>query len=86
MLANGRDLPREPVFPDDPTNIQYTSGTTGSPKGVLLTHRNLVNNGLVDRRQHADDGARQHVRRTAAVPLRRLRVRRAELRHARFRP
>ena len=44
MLASGADLPGEPVRPTDPTNIQYTSGTTGSPKGVLLTHRNLVNN------------------------------------------
>lgn len=44
MLANGRDLPAVPVSPNDPTNIQYTSGTTGLPKGVLLTHRNLVNN------------------------------------------
>lgn len=31
--------------PEEPANIQYTSGTTGSPKGVLLTHVNLVNNG-----------------------------------------
>jgi len=30
---------------DDPINIQFTSGTTGNPKGATLTHRNVVNNG-----------------------------------------
>lgn len=30
---------------NDPINIQFTSGTTGAPKGATLTHRNLVNNG-----------------------------------------
>ncbi len=38
------DLP-DSIRPDDVANIQYTSGTTGSPKGVMLTHRNMVNNG-----------------------------------------
>ena len=32
--------------PDDVINIQYTSGTTGNPKGAMLTHHNLVSNAL----------------------------------------
>jgi fatty-acyl-CoA synthase len=48
----GRDRHREQLAElaeelqfDDPINIQFTSGTTGSPKGVTLTHHNILNNG-----------------------------------------
>ena len=52
MLKRSNLIPKEEVRrraslvkPDDVCNMQYTSGTTGFPKGVMLTHRNIVNNG-----------------------------------------
>jgi fatty-acyl-CoA synthase len=47
LAAGGGEAPKQRIGPEEVTNIQYTSGTTGSPKGVLLTHRNLLNNAKV---------------------------------------
>lgn len=44
MIASGRQPTARPGDANEVVNIQYTSGTTGKPKGVLLTHHNIVNN------------------------------------------
>jgi fatty-acyl-CoA synthase len=43
--TEGLDAIAAPLAADDAINIQFTSGTTGNPKGATLTHRNVVNNG-----------------------------------------
>jgi fatty-acyl-CoA synthase len=45
--AHARLADLQPLLdPHDPVNVQFTSGTTGSPKGATLTHHNIVNNGF----------------------------------------
>jgi fatty-acyl-CoA synthase len=49
-------LAEEAVLCGDPCSLQYTSGTTGRPKGALLTHYNILNNGyFVGERQRLSD-------------------------------
>jgi fatty-acyl-CoA synthase len=69
-LSARAEATRGPAFPSlsnrDPINIQFTSGTTGLPKGATLSHRNLVNNAFFVGRS---TGLREGDRLCVPVPL-----------------
>jgi fatty-acyl-CoA synthase len=51
FLESGADVPLPEVGPDDSAQIQYTSGTTGFPKGALLRHGSLTDNAALYARE-----------------------------------
>jgi long-chain acyl-CoA synthetase len=64
----GRVAPRIAVSPDDLAVLQYTGGTTGTPKGAMLTHRNIFANVVQSERVHYRAYIRGEARYLIVIP------------------
>jgi len=63
-----RDLPRVPITPDDLAVLQYTGGTTGTPKGAMLTHGNIFANVIQTEVWHSRSSVRGEARYLLVIP------------------
>ena len=68
LVAGGGEAAPVALDPDDLAVLQYTGGTTGSPKGAMLTHANLAANSMQMRLHNYKERERQE-RTTAVLPM-----------------
>jgi long-chain acyl-CoA synthetase len=66
--AGGRVAPRVTIAPDDLAVLQYTGGTTGTPKGAMLTHRNIFANVVQSETVHYRSYIRGEARYLIVIP------------------
>ena len=66
--GSGEPAPRVPISPDDVAVLQYTGGTTGTPKGAMLTHRNIFTNVIQCETWHYRSYVRGEARYLLVIP------------------
>jgi long-chain acyl-CoA synthetase len=66
--SRGRPAPRVSIEPDDLAVLQYTGGTTGTPKGAMLTHRNIFANVVQSETVHYRSYVRGEARYLIVIP------------------